>query len=117
MAYETLFLLSLLVTLCIEVPVVFFLVRKKALNISPADSIVISATASLLTLPYLWFIFPVYITNYTLYVIIGEIVVTIIEAVIYWRLFRISMTQALVLSVIANVSSVIFGFLIMRFAF
>jgi len=117
MAYEKLFLLSLLVTLCIEVPVVFFLVRKKAINISPIDSIVISAIASLLTLPYLWFIFPVYIADYTTYVVIGEIVVIIIEALIYWRLFRISMTRALVLSVIANISSVILGFLIMQFAF
>jgi len=65
------------------------------------------ATAS--TLPYLWFILPFYIFNKTIYVIIGELLVVIIESIIYNRLLNIKPSKSFKISLMANASSFLFG--------
>jgi hypothetical protein len=114
MLYETRFLVSLILTLCIEVPVVFILVRFFSPKIKISKTILISIIATTLTLPYLWFIFPIYI-KYPSYIIFGEITVFLVESLIYWQMLPISLKKAIIISFLANLSSLVLGLLFFRF--
>ncbi|MFA5023925.1 MAG: hypothetical protein WC523_03155 [Patescibacteria group bacterium] len=111
MSYEVSFLYALLLTLIIEVPLTFVIVRyfykKSELKIS--QIIFISALASALTLPYLWFILPAFVLNRGYYVFFGELLVIFIEAIIYRQLFKIQLKEALALSLVANTGSFFLG--------
>lgn len=111
MLYEKLFLKSLLITLVIEVPIVFLLVKylfKKKINF---NLIFIASIASILTLPYLWFILPAFILNKVIYIIFGEILVLLVEFVIYYFLLKLKLKQAFFIALIANLVSFSFSFL------
>jgi hypothetical protein len=112
MLYETKFLVSLILTLFIEVPIVLILVSFFSPKIKPYKTILISILATTLTIPYLWFIFPVYL-NYPAHIIIGEITVFLVESLIYWKFLPINLKNALLISFIANLSSLIIGLLIL----
>lgn len=114
MLYETKFLVSLILTLFIEVPIVLILLRFISPKIRLYKTLLIAILATSLTLPYLWFIFPVYI-EYPFYIIIGEIIVFLIESLIYWQLIQITFRKALLISFIANLSSLLIGLLISNF--
>jgi hypothetical protein len=61
MSYQTQFLISLLITLAVEIPVAVILVRcffKE--KIKSLQVVGISVLATALTIPYLWFIFNAY---------------------------------------------------------
>jgi len=60
--YEKKFLLGLFITLLTEIPIVFLLLRKFFPNKKNKLSrfVFIPFLASALTLPYLWFVFPVF---------------------------------------------------------
>jgi hypothetical protein len=112
MSYEQSFLYSLFLTLVIEVPIVFFLVRylyKKSKN---WDIVLVGIIASTLTLPYLWFILPFYVSDRMIYILLGESIIVLIEAFMYHRLLKIKFTQALLVSFIANLASTLFGLLL-----
>ena len=111
MIYETKFLISLLLTLVVEVPIVvilskFFKIKKKMFRIIFAA--IISST---LTIPYLWFIFPLFIEA-SYYIYIGEIIVFIAESVIYWQLLEVKFWKAAFISLVANLTSVLIGLLV-----
>jgi hypothetical protein len=108
MSYEQLFLYSLFITELIEIPLIFSII-KYGYKIKNTKTIFVSLLASLLTLPYFWFILPAYITDRTTYLIIGETIIIIIEAIIYWYLLKISFKQALIISIIANTASASLG--------
>ena len=109
MTYEQHFLWSLLVTLLVEVPIACLFVRRAYKKSNTTDTIFAGIIASSLTLPYFWFILPIFISNRFAYVWIGESVIVLIEAYIYYRILKVSAKQAFVVSLIANVSSVIVG--------
>ena len=111
MLYETKFLVSLILTLLIEVPIVLILVRFFSPKIKTYKAILTSILATALTLPYLWFIFPVYI-EYPFYIIIGEMIVFFTESLIYWQMLPISLKKALLISFIANLISLSVGLLL-----
>jgi hypothetical protein len=111
MLYETKFLVSLILTLFIEVPIVLILVKFLSPKIKLYKIILISILATTLTIPYLWFIFPVYFI-YPIYVLIGEIMVFLVESLIYCGFLPIKLKKALLISFIANLSSLIIGLLI-----
>ena len=108
MLYETRFLLSLLLTLLVEIPIVFILVRyvfeRKKKKTDTIFLLTVELIASTLTLPYLWFVLHPYI-DARLYVIWGEFWVFVAEAFIYWRLLKIKLWKACILSLAANISS------------
>ncbi|BFT94678.1 hypothetical protein MNSC_06860 [Minisyncoccus archaeophilus] len=114
MQYEDQFLLSLILTLVIEIPVILFLVRylyqDKRIGILKIVSG--GVIASCLTLPYLWFIFPYYIRDWNTLFLIGESVIVCIEAIIYINYLEIKPLKAFTLSLIANAISVVIGLLI-----
>ncbi|MCX6719071.1 MAG: hypothetical protein NTZ38_01705, partial [Candidatus Taylorbacteria bacterium] len=109
--YEQEFLISLLITLAIEIPVAIVIVRYlyKHKDIKIVAIVFAGLLASGLTLPYLWFILPIYIFNKNTYVILGEVLVMIIEAIIYKQLLKIKWSEAVVTSLLANLSSVTLG--------
>jgi len=113
MAYEQMFLNALFLTLITEVPVVFVVSRylykiKDNFNIIFAGII-----SSVLTLPYFWFILPYFVSNRMLYIILGESSIILIEAFIYYKILKLKFSQALIISFIANASSILIGLLIM----
>ena len=112
MTYENLFLRFLLITLIVEVPIVFLIVRYKFKNFDNWNIILVSIVASTLTLPYFWFIFPTLISNRIIYIYLGESIIVLVEAFIYYRLFKINLRKALVVSFLANTASVMVGLII-----
>lgn len=108
MLLEIKFLIALLVTLIIETVVVVllakFLFRLKDIS----NTILIAIMASVLTLPYLWFVLPPFLPaeNYLLF---GEILVIIAEALIYLSFTKLSWKQSLIASLAANIISFYLG--------
>lgn len=111
MSYEQSFLDSLFITLLIEVPIVFFLVHYLYKKIEKWNIVFVGIIASTLTLPYFWFILPMYISDRTFYILIGELIIILIETFIYYRLFKLKFIQALFVSFVANLASVLVGLL------
>jgi len=111
MSYEQEFFYALLLTLAIEMPIVFVIIRYsyKKIELKVSQIIFISALASILTLPYLWYIYPALILNSVYYVFSGELLVVFVEAIIYKQLFKIKLWEALSLSLISNAGSFFLG--------
>jgi hypothetical protein len=113
MLYETKFLLALFVTLLAEVPILFILIKYalKIENIEGKKILFAGSIASLLTLPYVWFVLPPYI-NSRYYIHIAEAFAFITEAAYYHVLFDIKINISLLLSLITNIASFAIGVLI-----
>ena len=110
LSYENQFLLALASTLAIEVPVVLLVAHLLPLNgIRPRKFLIPAVLASTLTLPYLWFVLPAYTHDGGIYIVVGELLVTLIEALIYKSLLSLSYQQVFLLSFIANLASFSFG--------
>jgi len=71
--------------------------------------ILISFITSALTLPYLWFVLPAIISNRGVYMIGGELLVILVETIIYNQLFKLKLSEALVVSLVANTASILLG--------
>lgn len=109
MAYVLEFLKALAFTLIMEIPVLFVGARYvlKIPNNKVANSTLIftGILASLCTLPYLWFVLPEFIPNYTHFLLVGESSIALLESFIYCLVLRISFKRALILSLFCNVFS------------
>jgi len=114
MLYETKFLISAGITCAVEVPVLLcgkiffergFLKKKKT---GWFLWIFTGCAASLLTIPYLWFVFTPYFDK-SHYVLFGEAAVTIFEALFYMVFLRIPLWKVLIISCMANLMSFLFG--------
>ena len=107
---EKRFLMALLVTLLIEVPILFALARlvpgMRAIRVPRL--LVAGLLASALTLPYLWFIVPVFLRGVD-GLVIGEMLVFLVEAGIYMLVLRIDVRRALLVSFVANLVSLALG--------
>ena len=98
------YFIALFITLTIETPIYFELGRKK--NIWYFLFVVLLNLVSNLTFNYLYSVF-----DYSLiYLIIGEILVFIIESAIFWIINRDF--RSILLSLIANVASLLTGLLV-----
>ncbi|MEN6442673.1 MAG: hypothetical protein WC391_03150 [Methanoregula sp.] len=106
MLYETRFLLALVTTWAIEIPVLVGLIRflfhhKKL----PLIQILFSGIlCTALTLPYLWFVLPPFVDG-SYYPFTGEVLVVIVEAVILKRLLGLEWKQAGTCSLVMNAVS------------
>jgi hypothetical protein len=112
--YETRFLLALVTTWCIEIPVLFALIRFVLHdNTQPVIRIAgVGALCTALTLPYLWFILPPYV-DAAQYVIVGETLVFLAEAFILNRLLGLKPAVALVCSFAMNLVSFLLGLVLL----
>ena len=109
--YETQFLTALVFTVLIET-VVLLLATRHLLNLrGPTRSQLLYAglMANVSSLPYLWFVLPGYVKNYTWYLAAGEIGVVLWEAIFYWMYLSVRFRDAAALSVSANLASLLFG--------
>ena|SRR5208337_1854156 len=110
MLYETRFLLALVTTWAIEIPILIALIRvvfrDKALPL--ARIIGVGALCTALTLPYLWFILPPYV-DAAYYPMIGETLVILAEALILNRMLGLNPKCAFICSLIMNSASYFLG--------
>lgn len=97
----------------VVVSLLIFLFKYKQRNVF--DIVLVSIIASSLTLPYFWFIFPVYIVDRRILIIFSECLIFIVEAFMYWRLLKIKFAEALIISGAANLSSIVLGYLLKLF--
>jgi hypothetical protein len=112
--YEQKFLLALLLTLVVEISladvIIRFLFKRREITI--LKIVFAGFVASVLTLPYLWFILPFYVSNMVLYVFCDELLVILVEAIIYNQFLKLKLPQSFVVSLIANVASVLLGIIL-----
>jgi len=111
MSYEVEFLYALLLTSVLEITLVVILVLyffKKEVNL--LKLFFIAFIASALTLPYLWFVIPAFISR-TYYVLGGEFIVFFIELILYKTLLDLKWYEAFILSFLANSFSYFIGVL------
>ena len=111
MSYEQKFLFSLLLTLIVEIPTAVIILRYffKNKEIKISKIVFAGFIASTLTLPYFWLILPIYISNRGLYIFIGEVSIIFIEAIIYNQFLKLKLPKAFVVSLIANIASILLG--------
>jgi len=110
MSYQTNFLIALLGTEMVEIPMVIILIRYifRIKRLRVLDILEASFLASFVTLPYLWFVLPEYLDpEYGIY--IGEIIVFIFEALLYYYILRPKLFTAFTISFVANVASYLAG--------
>jgi len=114
MLYEQKFLFSLLLTSIVEVPVAVLLVKyfykDEAIKISKI--VFTGFIASALTLPYFWFVLPVYISSRSLYIFFGEVFIIFIEAIVYNQSLKLKLSEAFIVSLVANIASIFLGLVI-----
>jgi hypothetical protein len=114
MTYELHFLYSLGITLLVEVPLVVVLMYLfKEAKIGIWRTIGIGILATSLTIPYLWFIFNSFF-DYRKMVIGGELFVFLVEMLIYRKLLPIKFSKAVVISLVANLASILVGLVLTR---
>lgn len=116
MAYVLEFLKALGLTLLIELPllleVVTYLFKEKNPHLNTPRLLATGTLATFSTLPYLWFVLPELINNYFLFLVVGEISVTLLESFIYTLALHLKFKNALLLSIICNLLSFGLGLLI-----
>jgi hypothetical protein len=114
MEYEMNFLKALLFTIGIETAVLFILFKLffKSPDIKNWLLILTGILTSFSTLPYLWFILPLFIKTRLNYSIISEVTAILIESVIIFGLLKISYKKSLIASITCNMTSFLIGLLI-----
>lgn len=115
MSYETQFLIALLGTEIIEIPVVLIFIRYvfRIKKIKSSQIMIVAFLATLVTLPYLWFVLPSYVDE-TYYIYMGEFLVFVFESLIYCYLLRTKLSTSFVISFVANFASYLVGPYIIR---
>lgn len=107
--YERSFLLALFLTIVIEFITIFFLryfyFFKELKKIRLKKLFFISALASSLTLPYLWFVLPAFIFSRHYYQLISESLAIFLEGVIYKNFLNVDYKKGMIISFVCNLIS------------
>src|SRR4030042_268260 len=107
--YELDFLRALGITIFTETLLLFWVVRSfyniPQEQISTTLILFGGILSSGATLPYVWFVLPVFVKSFLLYTLVAESFAVLAEAGIFRMLFRIAPPKALLLSVICNLGS------------
>lgn len=114
MEYELNFLKALILTVTVETAVLFVLFHTIIKTDKPANGLLLltGVAPTLATLPYLWFIFPLFIQTKPLYNIICEGSAVLVESIIILGLLKVKYPKALLISFICNMASYLIGLLI-----
>jgi hypothetical protein len=107
MSYELDFLKSLLYTVLIETIVLYIIIRFAFRGSEIKIWIIILAgiTATCATMPYLWFIFPLFLITKLFYTVFSELFAIISESFILLGLLRIGYLKSLIISIVCNLVS------------
>ena len=106
--YESKFIFALVLTVGIEILVIAAAAKLLAEKAPRLRLIGITAMASVLTLPYVWFVIPPFVPGQSVIEIV-EIFAFVIEAIIYRGLLPASWGRSAVYSGSANLASYFFG--------
>jgi len=101
------FLAAFLLTNVLEIPIAYFFLRKT----EKAEKIIVAIMLlNVVTLPLVWFLFPSLIREYLAALISSELVIFLIEAVAYAKIFTNS-KRAWKIALIVNLASFLVGLL------
>jgi hypothetical protein len=118
MLYEYKFLVSLAFTLFIEIITLYILIKYffkyDGAKISNSLLFFTGFLSSFATLPYLWFIIPLFIKTRIEYILFGESFVIILESLIIFFLLRISLKKSFTISFICNILSFLIGLIFLN---
>jgi hypothetical protein len=114
MSYGFFFFISLLLTLVVEIPALFILAKYLLKVKVPAREILCwGFFVNLFSFPYLWFVFPLFISSHN-FIMIGETLVVLMESIILLKVLKINFKNAIILSLIVNVASYLIGLIVFR---
>jgi hypothetical protein len=102
------FMAALVLTWLVELPVLSVTAFTLKLQTPKSRLLLTGILASGLTLPYLWFVMPAFIPGWA-GMIIGEIVVWLVEMLLYRGILRCGWGQAALLSLATNLASYVIG--------
>jgi len=118
MLYEYKFLISLAFTLFIEIITIYLLIKYfcgyDGAKISNSLLFFTGFLSSFATLPYLWFIVPLFIKTRIQYILFGESFVIIFESLIIFFLLRVNLKKSLSISFICNILSFVMGLILLN---
>lgn len=114
MEYEFSFLKALLLTIAVETAVLFLLFHTIFKSEKPVRWLLLltGVVATMATLPYLWFIIPMFIHSKLWYNVVCESLAVVVESFIILGLLRIKYPKAFLVSLICNMASYGVGWLI-----
>jgi hypothetical protein len=114
MHYEIDFLKALALTITIETVVLFVLIKVFYTKFQIKNWVILISgiTASFATLPYLWFILPIFIKSKIYYSLVAELTAVILESFILLGFLRVNYKNALLISIICNSISYITGLIL-----
>lgn len=112
MTYGVYFLLSLLLTLVVELPLLLLLTKYFVKNeLGTRKVLYWGAFVNLLSIPYLWFVFPLF-TSTGNYIYYGELLVVVIELLVLKKVLNLTLKRAFLISLLINLCSYLAGFLL-----
>jgi len=118
MLYEYEFLISLAFTLIIEITTLFIIIKyfckDEGAKISNSLLFFTGFLSSFATLPYLWFIIPLFIKTRIEYILFGESFVIFLETFIIFFLLRVNLKKSFYISFICNISSFLIGLILLN---
>lgn len=104
------FFQAYIITIILETIILFLILRKQYSNQTIVRNSIIAST---ITLPFVWFVFPLFGVEYILQISFSEIFALVIEAFIYLKLFQnMNISKAFFISFIANLVSFLAGFML-----
>ncbi len=111
--HESKFLISLLLTIFIELIVLFIMIRffykVQKSRISTKMLFFTGFICSFATLPYVWFIFPYLFENRIFYILVAELFAVLFESVIIYFLLKLNFAKSLAVSFFCNMISFLIG--------
>lgn len=102
------FFFALIFTILIELTVLSAFIK----NIEFKRFVFYISIANFLTLPFVWFIFPLFIQDYYPSLFTSEIFAFLFEGIFYSYFFKLNIKQSILLSFLANFTSFSIGFLL-----
>lgn len=101
---------ALAATLGCEIPIMLLLLRASPLP----RVIIISAAASLVTHPFAWYFSTLLSpSEYQMGLVIIEVIVVLVEGLVYWKFIPLNLKKSMLYSMIANMGSFFIGGLIL----
>lgn len=108
-----LFLAYLLLTIIIETPVLYLIIRRffhsGPAQVSPKRILLAGFLASFATYPYVWYVWPALLPDPDQALIAAELMVFLVEAVMLRAMLPLSLRQALMASFFCNMTTIILG--------
>jgi len=112
--YTHSFLLAEIITICIEIVVLFLIIRllwkKEKFAFNNAKLLFSGFLASFATIPYVWYVFPVLIyRSQSVALLVSELFALVVEGFIYYFMLNLSLKKAFFVSFACNLISFLLG--------